>query len=516
MSQSILVRIVLVSVAVCVTACVPIAAAADRPTLSTTSPSTRRAGQTVMEQGVLAVNGQKIDYEVGTLYVPENRDDPKSRLIGVGFARIKAAGETKAPPTFHLPGGPGFSFLPSLKNNPAAFLRFHAISDIVIVDQRGFSDRGDILRYSYRTGELPLDQPGSLAASTQEFLRLSKEVVAAMEKKGMDLRGYTVKQCAEDVNDLRKALGYDKISLVATSFGSQWSFAIMRLHPEIVARAMLSGVEPLNNGYDMPSGVLRSMQRYWKEAEEDKALKPYIPAGGLAAAAEAIVARLEKGPLKVTFKDPKGEQNVTIVLGKEDFQRDFVQKPADGPAFLLSLYHGHYDKWAGAVLNRRRSHQGDLRMTGPLIDTSLGVTPQRLAMLRGDPATRFLGQWNWDSYVASADIWPTPDVGDDFRTPITTDIPVIFAQGDWDMNTPLENATDIAKSFPRSRVIIAERGGHGVLEPIAQRHPKVWEQMMEFLRTGQLPDLPARVNLPAPKFTAPDFPAPSAASAPAK
>ncbi|WP_163332058.1 alpha/beta fold hydrolase, partial [Klebsiella aerogenes] len=60
---------------------------------------------------------------------------------------------------------------------------------------------------------------------------------------GKDLSGYTIAACADDVDALRQALGYPRIVLVGQSFGSQWSLAVMRRHPQIVTRAILSGVE---------------------------------------------------------------------------------------------------------------------------------------------------------------------------------------------------------------------------------------------------------------------------------
>jgi pimeloyl-ACP methyl ester carboxylesterase len=172
---------------------------------------------------------------------------------------------------------------------------------------------------------------------------------------------------------------------------------------------------------------------------------------------------------------------------------------------VLALYHEHYDAWAASVLARRRSRSDQVRLIGPLIDTSLGVTPGREQQLRSDPATEFLGQWNWDAYIASKDVWPSADVGDDFRTAVETSVPVIFAQGDWDTKTPVENTLEIIRSFPNGRVIIVERGGHGVLEPIAGRFAQVWDDVLGFLRTGDMPNLPERLTLPAPKFAVPDF-----------
>jgi pimeloyl-ACP methyl ester carboxylesterase len=151
-------------------------------------------------------------------------------------------------------------------------------------------------------------------------------------------------------------------------------------------------------------------------------------------------------------------------------------------------------------------------MIGPLIDTSLGVTPRREYLLRTDAGAEFLGHWNFDSYLATAEIWPTQDVGDDFRTEVVSQIPVVFAQGDWDTSTPVENVLHVSPYFPNGRVLIAMHGGHGVLNPIAEHLPEVMELLLEFLRTGSTAKLPARVALPIPKFGVPDFPPPAAKS----
>src|SRR5262249_45591557 len=76
----------------------------------------RKAGTIVVEPVTLkaAPGGAPIEGELGTLFVPENRADPKSRVIGVGFARFRATKPSDAPPLFILPGGPGNSFLMNL------------------------------------------------------------------------------------------------------------------------------------------------------------------------------------------------------------------------------------------------------------------------------------------------------------------------------------------------------------------------------------------------------------------
>ena len=75
------------------------------------------------------------------------------------------------------------------------------------------------------------------------------------------------------------------------------------------------------------------------------------------------------------------------------------------------------------------------------------------------------------------------------------DVPVVFAHGDWDLKTPIENMYEIAPFFPNSRCVVAHRGGHGVLEPIAQQLPHAWFELEEFCRSGDLEGIPDRVTL---------------------
>jgi pimeloyl-ACP methyl ester carboxylesterase len=489
---------------------------ATRFTQSANTPAKdQKAGEIIIEPASLTTpDGETISFELGTLYVPENRSDPKARIIGVGFARFRPPHATGVPPTFHLDGGPGASFLEGLKpgNNkqrmPGIDL-YGSIGDVVFIDQRGYSERGDVLKFKYRTIGHPLDRPLSIARESAGYAAMSVAAVDAFSRKGFDLRGYDIKECADDVNDLRKALAYDQIILVGQSFGSQWSFAVMRRHPEIVARALLMGVEPLDFGYDMPSHVLAAVQRMWWEAEKDPQLKPYLPADGLMGAAREVLRRLEAAPVQVKVKNEKTGETITISLGKEDFQRIFAtERGGDQPAFVLSLYYGHYDDWAQAALTFRQVREAEEVIIGPLIDTSLGVTPRREYLLRTDPAMEFLGQWDSRSYLETAEIWPSKDVGDEFRNEIVNHIPVVFVEGDWDTSTPIENTLSVAPYFPNGRVLIVEHGKHSALKRIVEDAPEIVTALMEFVRTGNTARLPTRITLPVPKFEVPKFPPP--------
>jgi pimeloyl-ACP methyl ester carboxylesterase len=483
-----------------------------------TAAETPQAGSIVVENRVLTTSdGETLPYELGTLYVRENRADPNSRIIGVGFARFRAVDGAKGPPTFHLPGGPGSSYVSWLDDGSAVSLRratkmqlpFRAAGDVVMIDQRGFSARGDRLTYPERPVAAPLDRPATIEEGAKAEAAAVLAGVAA--HRDHDLAGYTIVACADDVNDLRQALGYDRIVLVGQSFGSQWSLAVMRRHPEIVARAILSGVEPLNNHYRMPSHVFASLQRLTIDADADPRLAPWMPKGGLIEAVRTIRARLARAPVQATVTDEKSGVRSTVTVGIGDLQQALAATSAvDWPALVLSLYAGDYQLLAKLALRERARSLDPAPLIGPLIDTSIGVTPGRLHLLRTDPALDFLGAWNFEGYLAAAPNLPTPDMGDAFRLPVHNETPVLFVQGDWDTSKPIEDVLGIVPFFPHNHLLVVHRGGHIARLQLFERGDPVTRQIVDFARTGDLAGLPHEVELPVPEFRLPSL-APTAA-----
>ncbi|MGX5729615.1 alpha/beta fold hydrolase [Pseudoxanthomonas beigongshangi] len=482
---------------------------ATAPALAATSP--RRAGEIVVTTGtVQAGDGAPVAYEIGTLYVPENRQVSGSRLIGVGFARIRARVASDAPPVFWLPGGPGLAVLDAFDGTSEAarsrlqsWLGYRDTADLVIIEQRGYSGRGEQL--TAPAPAWPRDRAFTARDDIDDALRRVDAARAAHPDK--DLAGYTIAACADDVDDLRRALGYPRISLFGGSFGSQWSFAVMRAHPGIVARAVLASIEPLDFGYDMPSPLLATMQRIAFEADRDPGLAAYLPRGGLMAAIDRLLERFTRQPITVDLQDG----GAPVVIGLPDLQASLLAEagtPETWPAFVLSLYHGHYTAWARDVAAGRRARPYTL--IGPLIDTSLGITPAREFQLRHDPARAYVGEGGFAPYLAAAPRWPTPDLGDDYRQLRPIDVPVLMVHGDWDTSTPIENMQAQLPYLRNGRAIVIHRGGHDGVFYQLRNEPKAKAAVHHFLRTGEFGDLPAEVTLPPPAFARPDFAAPMA------
>ena len=78
-------------------------------------------------------------------------------------------------------------------------------------------------------------------------------------------------------------------------------------------------------------------------------------------------------------------------------------------------------------------------------------------------------------------------------------------EGDWDTSTPIENTLSVAPYFMNGRVLIVEHGKHFALKQMVEDSPDIVTALMEFVRSGEITNLPTRMTLPGPKFQAPKF-----------
>ena len=92
--------------------------------------------------------------------------------------------------------------------------------------------------------------------------------------------------------------------------------------------------------------------------------------------------------------------------------------------------------------------------------------------------------------------WNAPDLGDEFRSPLRSDVPVLFISGSLDARTPLSNAEEYRKGFANSAHIIIDGAVHS--DPLFLSSPKIQEGMLEFLR-GQAVTT-TKITLPPMKF----------------
>src|SRR5215207_8535100 len=101
--------------------------------------------------------GEKVEAELGTLLVPENRSNPDSNLIELAFVRFKSTAKTPGPPIVYLAGGPGGSGIgTAVGSRFPLFMALREIGDVIAFDQRGTGYSKPNLN-CYERFALPLD-----------------------------------------------------------------------------------------------------------------------------------------------------------------------------------------------------------------------------------------------------------------------------------------------------------------------------------------------------------------------
>jgi pimeloyl-ACP methyl ester carboxylesterase len=458
-------------------------------------PKAPTAGAYLLTPDVITdERGLSADVERGLLFAPENRLDPDSRLIAVHFVRFPAREATDGrAPVFLLPGGPGWDFDLS---DPLMFdevERLRRTRDVVAVSQRGYSGSPGLtpdLRVTYPP------RPAGVLVSAREQAEADRLTLAATlarwRARGVDLRGYDILNITDDLNDLRTALGYGKVVLRGCSFGSQWSLAYMKRWPSTVDRAMLSGVEPLDAGYDSPQDLWASMTRVATAAERDPDVAARLPTGGLMAALKVAISRLENAPVNVTIADPSGEGATVVPVGADDLRgalmdlqfgrRRALENLAVWPRFVIEVHEGDY-RYLAVLAARRRARTRSESLIIALINHSVGVDARRAADLQAQPAARWLGDVNLKESVTRS-VAPTAQIDDAFRASTPTDIPTLLIAGDYDWSTPVENAERLSALLRNGRLVRVQGGRHCTETnhgELSMQAPEVTRRLYDFI-----------------------------------
>ncbi|MEM6415991.1 MAG: alpha/beta fold hydrolase [Pseudomonadota bacterium] len=469
--------------------------------------------------------GEKQDIERGLMFVPENRARPNSRTISFHFFRAPALSPKKgAAPIFYLHGGPGAEQNFKINKNFQHLKKLRHKHDVVYLSQRGYEGAPGVnpdFEFRYLK-YLPFKKAGSIDREGELLASAYRAAGEAWRERGVDLTGYDILNIVDDVYDLRETLGYEKISLRGCSFGSQWSTSYMKLHPETVDRALLSGVEPLDYTYDSAKWLWASMSRVASAAEKDPELARYIPEGGIMGALKTVIQRLETEPVTVSIQNGQGKE-IDIVLGPDDLRNGAVRNfrsigrgtaladLAAWPKFVLEMYNDDFRFLALMAAEGRREMVSDSLITY-LIDNSIGISDERDRQLLSEEERRWIDP-NW--YYRSTRKIPNSNLVDQsFRDDWRIDVPTLLVTGDYDWYTPVENAEHMERFLDNGHLIIVEGGTHCPImksDQLTPQRPKVVDQIREFFSidtdeqslSKYFSRLPKRVALDAIDFDTP-------------
>jgi len=436
--------------------------------------------------------GMETDAERGFFEAPEDRRDPGSRKIRLSYVRFASTAAKPGPPIVYLAGGPG-GMATRAAGGPRfpIFMALREVADVIAFDQRGTGLSNAIPARPPSTRPPPVFTEAGLTAYFREEFQ---SAWADWTKGGVAMTGYNTEQNADDIDDLRRHLGAEKVDLWGISYGTHLALSMLKRHGDRVNRVALASLEGQDQTVKRPAAIDDLLRHVDTLLAADPATRAAVP--DLPALMRRVHAKLEArpAPTKVKLNGAPGEIRMGG-FGVQMLAGGLIANPntlAMLPGLYLGLDAGRTDMLAPFL-----GDVGDLlSITGmpEATDLASGISPRRLALVRREARTAVLGAALNFPMPQLLGAVPGADLGEGFRTPLRIDHPALLIAGSLDGRTPLAEQDEVVAQFRRKSRVIVENAGHNVFEA----HPDVQALLVRFFRGEAVAD--TRLGLPAPKF----------------
>jgi pimeloyl-ACP methyl ester carboxylesterase len=344
----------------------------------------------------------------------------------------------------YLAGGPGGAATDFAADASSIWRAINLHHDILLVDQRG-------------TGKShPLDCPGSPAASTTKALR--PYIASCLRKLRADPVQYGTMAAADDLDAVRRALGYRTLDLYGSSYGATLAQAFLIRHPRSVRTVVLDG------------GTLVSIPFYSRFATNGER------------ALEAVAARCHDSPGCAEAYPGWSSQLVRLI-------RAWNRRPIDLPA--AGRFTG--DELAGVVQSLTTSAEGAAELpdlvsraaAGDLVPLSEHVAGgERIttslmfwSIMCNEPWVGLESHWSGRSYLAGftrdalsttriiCSLLPAQHESQAaWALPRSSNVPLLALVGGADPQDPLGNLTGLHRHFRNATIVVA----HGMAHTVGQ------------------------------------------------
>ena len=366
------------------------------------------------------------------------------------------------------------------------FLALRAVGDVIALDQRGTGLSNSIPPC---TAAKTLDPADGIteASLTDYYRRTLTSCLATWRTAGVAVAGYNTLESADDLDDLRKALGVPKIQLWGISYGTHLALATMRRHPAIVDRVVLASAEGLDQTVKLPNAVDAAIGRI-----------DGVSSKGLPATMQRVHERLDRAPASLSLDGPDGP----IHFKMDSFGlRMLIGAIAKNPGGIVNLTGIYAAFDAGREQTLAPTLYGiflkdRLVMTGmpEVMDLASGISPSRLTDVDRQARTALAGDATNFPMPQLVGVAPELDLGDGYRREVRSAIPTLLFSGDLDVRTPLEEQAVATAGLRRLTTIIVHNGGHDLFET----DPKIADIIANFLKGAPVTQTSITLDLPAP------------------
>ena len=418
-----------------------------------TVPAGAQAGNLVgLESCTYEAEDVEYAADCGTLVVLENRSDPNSRLIALPVIRIHSLDSNPTEPIFRLAGGPGISNITGF-SVVAWFIERH---DIVFVGYRGMDgtvrlDCPEVVDVIRGGGQGDLLSDSSLDASSAAYARCAER----LQSEGVDLAGYKVTDLIDDIEAARAGLGYERINLISSSFGTNVARIYAYMYPQSIYRSAMIAVDTPGATIHEADVVDELIQAYDDQCKQD-------------VECSARTDDLAETMRTVSHNMPERWLFININPGLVKVATyNFFESTTDAPMII--------DAWLAAA-NGDPSGMAVLSLLGPNMFANASVWGHNAALRASlgefdfardyrtelNPPDSIMGSPGSTAAFAEYSAWPTNIIAEEYRELQPSDVETLLVSGNIDFNTPVQFARDkLLPSLSNGQHVVLSNFGHG-------------------------------------------------------
>ncbi|GAA6151826.1 alpha/beta hydrolase [Pseudoteredinibacter isoporae] len=429
-------------------------------TLVLTSAISRAGTETTAEQtGVLTpcyLPNLSDQISCGSVSVAETEDGEQT--IDVHFAVLPALREKHAEEAvLVIAGGPGQSAMDLAGHFNRILSKVRRERDILLIDQRGTG----------RSNKLHCDQMDSIEQLSfdDQSLDIEKETRNCKDELGADLNGYNSRRALDDFDLIRKKLGYKKLHVFGTSYGTRMVQLYMRHYPEVVASGIMDGLVPLQqNVLAVGESVDHSMALLLDQCETQSACHQRYP--NLRQDFQNLLGNIGGQTLLQGVKHPVSAEGAALRLTRGKLNG----------VLRLALYSQQARTLLPYTIDRLKLGDsgpilGLFGMTLSGLDLAMGmhaaiVCAEDWPRLTDKDRAQMKGSLIGEDMLAALDIacpvWNVAPKLDDFEKPLESNIPSLLLSGKYDPATPPAWASTMEPQLSHSLHVIFPNATHGV------------------------------------------------------
>jgi len=401
-------------------------------------------------------------FQCGTLQVPLDYSKPDGRKITLALIRKAATSPSNRLGSLLVnPGGPGESGIEYLRGDIGTYTSLNRRFDIVSWDPRGVAASTPVNCADNATIDtyVGLDSVLDDPQEKQATIDADKSFAAGCQQRSGDLLPYLdTASTARDLDQIRDAVGDQKLTYLGYSYGTYIGQWYAHLFPDKVRALSLDGVvDPTVPANDSLLGQIKGFEQN---------LQAYLSSrpAGRGAQLSADMARLDAQPLRVGNRELTRSLAMTGVLLTLYSQQFWTYldtaiislEHGDG-SVLLALADQYVHRHADGTYDNFISINWATYCLDFTVPTDVAAYDKLSSAFAS--ASPFFGPWSQYSNLQCA-YWPVKPKHANEPITVTGAAPILLVGGTNDPATPYSEAQSVNRQIDGSVLLTRQGNGH--------------------------------------------------------